>query len=166
MKFNCQHFRLQLSALADQNLEPEHRTQVGEHLASCSGCSGFLQQELALVQLLGDEHFQLEPPPVIWSRIQDQIQGSEIPRWQWVLGQIQDALQVNELRYAFASLTLLLMLSAVFIDSGSKMGPDPQILAHLDSYTVKSRIEGNPFWAGIKDAKKLRDNPFRQSRIH
>ena len=164
MKSNCQHFRLQLSTLADQNLEPEHRTQVAKHLASCSDCLGFLQQELELVQLLGDEHFQLEPPPVIWSRIQDQVQGSEVPRWRWVLGQIQDALQVNELRYAFASLALLLMLSAVFVDSGSKLGPGPQILAHLDVYTVK--IEGNPFWAGIKGAKKLRDNPFRQPRSH
>ena len=164
MKSNCQHFRPQLSAMADQNLEPEHRTQVEEHLASCSDCSGFLKQELELVQLVGDERFQLDPPPVIWNRIQEQLQSSDLPRWRWVLGQIQDAFQVNELRYAFASLVLLSMLSAVFVDSGSKLGPAPQILAHLDSYTVE--VKGNPFWAGIEDAEELRDNPFRQSRSH
>ncbi len=164
MNSNCQHFRPQLSTLADRNLEPEHRTQVEEHLASCSECSVFLQQERELLQLLGDEHFQLEPPPVIWNRIQEQLQSSELPRWRWVLGQIQDAFQVSELRYAFASLVLLLMLSAVFVDSGSKLGPDPQILAHLDSYTVE--VNGNPFWAGIEDAKELRDNPFRQPRSY
>ncbi len=164
MKSNCQHFRPQLSALADQSLEPEHRTPVEEHLASCSDCSGFLKQELELVQLLGDERFQLEPPPVIWNRIQEQLQSSEPARWRWVLGQIQDAFQLSELRYAFASLVLLLILSAVFVDSGSKLGPDPEILAHLDSYTVE--VKGNPFWAGIEDARELRDNPFRQSRSY
>jgi predicted anti-sigma-YlaC factor YlaD len=164
MKSNCQQFRPQLSALADQNLEPEQRTEVEEHLDSCSDCSKFLQQELELVQLLGSERFQLEPPPIIWNRIQEQLQSSELPRWRWVFGQIQDAFQVSELRYAFASLVLLLMLSAVFVDSGSKLGPDPQILAHLDSYTVE--VKGNPFWAGIEDARELRDNPFRRSRSH
>ncbi len=164
MKSNCQHFRPQLSALADHNLEPEYRTQVEEHLASCSGCSGFLKQELEFVDLLGGERFQLEPPPLIWNRIQAQLQSSEPARWRWVLGQIQEAFQLHELRYAFASLVLLLMLSAVFLDSGSKLGPNPQILAHLDSYTVE--VKGNPFWAGIEDARELRDNPFRQSRSH
>ncbi len=165
MKSNCQHFRPQLSALADQSLEPEHRTQVEEHLASCLDCTGFMKQELELVQLLGDERFQLEPSPLIWNRIQEQLQSSEPPRWRWILGQIQDAFQLNELRYAFASLVLLLIISAVFVDSGSRLGPDPQILAHLDSYTVEVK-EGNPFWAGIEDARELRDNPFRQSRSH
>ena len=164
MKPGCQHFRPQLSALSDQSLEQKYRPQVEQHLASCQDCSEFLREELELVRLLGDEHFQLDLSPVIWSRIQEQLENSNAPRWRWVLEQIQDAFFVNELRYAFAGLLLLLMLSAVFVDSGSKLGPGPQILAHLDSYTVE--VDGNPFWAEIEDAKKLGDNPFRQSGSH
>jgi anti-sigma factor RsiW len=52
---NCDELVEQLSALLDGALDPETERRVRDHLELCDGCTGYLQQFQATLELLREQ---------------------------------------------------------------------------------------------------------------
>ena len=71
---SCEKYRMELSALLDEQLDKQLKAEVEEHLSGCSDCSQELDTLKSLCQLMSK---QFEPDnleiPDLWAKMKDQV---------------------------------------------------------------------------------------------
>ncbi len=70
----CEKYRMELSALLDEQLDKQLKSEVEEHLSGCTDCSQEMETLKSLCQLIGRE---MEPDnvemPDLWAKMKDQV---------------------------------------------------------------------------------------------
>ncbi|MDA2923367.1 zf-HC2 domain-containing protein [Acidobacteria bacterium AH-259-L09] len=161
---DCNEVRIQISALLDGNVEVEEVEQVQRHLASCSSCTEFYQEQLELARWLKAADFQLEPPAQIWRSIESRI-GAKPEGRTFEVGRLLELFGAVDFRYAVVSLVVLILCSLALLNVSTMPQGNQRILAELESYRLE--VNGNPFLPQIRPEnpffrfdRKTDENPF------
>ncbi len=149
---NCHQMRIHISALVDQNLDPEQSAEVQQHLTSCPACAGFYREQLELTRWLQTESLELEPSPKVWLQIRSRL-DLKTPAGSFDPGRLLQLFRVPHFRYATAGLVILLWGSLALLYLGRSDNENQQLLARLESFSLS--VEENPFLPQFD-----RQNPF------
>ncbi|MDA2936981.1 zf-HC2 domain-containing protein [Acidobacteria bacterium AH-259-A15] len=149
----CKQLRIQISAFLDNNVEVGQVEEVQRHLASCSSCAQFYEEQLELARWLkAAENFQLEPPREIWRSIESRIDAKREGRTLEV-GRLLELFGAVDFRFAVASLVVLILCSLTLLNISTMPQGNQRILAELESYRLE--VNGNPFLPQMRP-----ENPF------
>jgi len=156
---NCEGWRIEIAAFLDGSSDPKMISRVRHHLDTCSSCLEFYREQSQLNALLGTPALDVEPPEYLWYRIESRIQRpQETGATRTFLADLFRFWSVPRLRYALASIVLLLVASWSLVHLKNQREADQLLLARIDAYQMKV-VEGNPFLSDLKKAPPL-DNPF------
>ena len=118
--------------------------EVTAHVESCPGCAEAYSQEMAFEKLLHlAATVQVEPADRVWHQIDARLRRAE-PRSQWdaLAGRVRALFEMPDLRPAWVTLALALVVSGAVIGLRSPAGDDPA-LAELRSFELE--VPENPF---------------------
>lgn len=166
----CRSCTEALTALLDDELAPEERTSLEEHLARCPRCSeefGALRRTTELAGALG----QLDPSLQLWSRIRVEIdQPSLVGSWvaqlgrllfrPWVPVSALAGLLVVILALNFRDTTHPLETEfATFIQERERVFNEQRGILFSPDAVYRYRQSRNPF---VQPASYLDGNPFQE----
>lgn len=144
---SCSRLRPHITALADNSLEPQLVDEVKRHLASCSSCAQFYNEQLLLASWFKSTGVELEPPQQIWNKIENRLSDRTHLRRHFA-----DVFRLPAARYVLLTLGLLILFSVSLLNTGEQMEMR-QALANLQAYNLE--VQENPFLPAVKE-----ENPF------
>ena len=149
----CSRWQVDISAYVDGSLEPEKRLAVVSHMEGCPDCTAFCLEQQRLARFLQSACPELDPPAVVWQRIQAKVGSRQPVRGRLDLWSFFDLLPFPKTAYAIAAIFLVLIVGLVSSVQYRSREESKRYLAELDAFTMETR--GNPF---LKDFGT--ENPF------
>ena len=151
---NCRNWKLEISALLDENLADDLRSGVERHIAECSACAAFYHEHAEVNRQLQEAAFDLPLPSSIWARVETTIRDKEAARsrekrFSW---DFTELLRIPRWGYGLAGAAAAVF--AVFMAVQTRGPSQESILAELDGFTVQA--ENNPFVTEVVRP----ENPF------
>ena len=146
---SCSEWHLQISAYIDGSLRSVESDALREHLQICADCAAFYKDHLTLHRTFQTELPDLDPPPRIWSRIEEQL-STQTKTASWDFSKL---FRMPRLGYAGAAFVFFLAVSLYLSDSPDSVEDEMRYLAELDAFQIE--VKGNPFLQDIQA-----ENPF------
>ena len=151
---NCRNWKIEISALLDENIADEHRGDVERHIAECSDCAAFYREQAEVNRQLQDAMVDLPLPASIWARVETTIREEEATRatrkrFSWDLTEL---FRLPKWGYGLAGAAAAVF--TVFLAVQTRGPSQEQILAELDGFSVEA--ESNPFLGQVVRP----ENPF------
>jgi hypothetical protein len=160
---SCQEHRFQITAWIDGSFDG-NTSELEAHLGSCLACARFRREQLELNALLNAPDLEHELPAGIWAAVQTRIEGQNQSAPAGFLDRLREWVYVwhgsTGPAYGLAGMAALLLLSLSLFQLPK--GPDADLLAQLDNYSVERAKPGNPFLTSDFDTG--RGNPFAAGR--
>ncbi len=142
---SCRNWKIEISALLDENLAAEHRGGVERHIAECSECAAFYREHAEVNRQLQDAMFDLPLPSSIWMKVETAIREKEATQsrkkpFSWDLTEL---FRLPKWGYGLAGTAAAVL--TIFLAVQTRGPSQEQILSELDIFTVEA--ESNPFLA-------------------
>jgi len=151
---SCRNWKIEISALLDENLADEYRGEVERHIAECSECAAFYREQAEVTRQLQDAMFDLPLPSSVWAKVEASINKEQADRatkkrFSWDLTEL---FRLPKWGYGLAGTAAAVL--TVFVAVQTRGPSQEQILAELDGFSVEA--ESNPFLGQVVRP----ENPF------
>lgn len=118
------HYKEQLSAFVDQELNKEERQIIAEHLMLCDGCRRE-HDAIKLVAELGATLMQTDAPKNVWRSIENELDGKATPHISMIPnGRLFSLRKVG----SFAVAIMVVGVLSIVVYRGLFMGDEPQLV--------------------------------------
>jgi len=140
---SCRRWRIEISALLDNQLAVEEQQAVERHISRCAECAAFHSEQEALHEQLQEAVTDFSIPSSIWARVEAGIRENQATQevrkgFFWPL---TDLLRVPRWGYGLVGAAAAVL--TVFLTVQTRGPSQDQILSELDQFTVQA--EDNPF---------------------
>ncbi|MCA9076930.1 MAG: zf-HC2 domain-containing protein [Planctomycetaceae bacterium] len=132
---NCSETQAHLSAYLDRQVSDDAGSRIVAHLQSCEDCASVLASYRAISELAGAES-DPEPPPQLWSRVEQQLDADRVVRPAMVTSERRFSV-----RFIVAAATLLLAVGIGLIslmhntqDHNHLAGEHTELAVDFDRY--------------------------------
>ncbi|MFZ0426777.1 MAG: zf-HC2 domain-containing protein [Acidobacteriota bacterium] len=152
---NCRAWRREIVEWLDGRSSHAEGDALFQHLASCPQCAAFHSEQLETDRVLqAARQVSLEPPPLLWQRIEVRIREMEqAPAAQPGFATLLDLFRLPQVSYGLGAALLLLLTGLVAIETRSPAILDQEVLARLEAFSVQA--DSNPFLGPMQE-----QNPF------
>jgi len=151
---NCRNWKIEISALLDENLADEQRGEAERHIAECSECTVFYREQAEVNRQLQDTMFDLPLPSSVWARVEAAIKEEEAARETRKRSSWDLTTLFRLPRWGYGVAGAAAAVFTVFLAVQTRGPSQEQILAELDGFSVEA--ESNPFLGKVVRP----ENPF------